>query len=110
MVDGAVGVRQLVTERDDGRDVGNLRGEHGPMLHGDAEGLADDFELPFDRGAPEGIAGVVFETFPLVKSANSPKGPSDARRLEAGCAPGQNPPSPALAIRVLTFALSGGRE
>lgn len=51
MVDGAVGVRQLVPKRNDGRDVRHLGGENGPMLHGDAEGLADDFELPFDAGA-----------------------------------------------------------
>jgi len=26
------------------------------MLHGDSEGLADDFKLPFDAGAKESIA------------------------------------------------------
>jgi len=62
MVDGAVGMRQLVPERNDGRDVGDLRGENRPMLHSDAEGLADDFELPLDRGTQEGIGGVVVET------------------------------------------------
>jgi hypothetical protein len=54
-------VGQLVPECDDGRDVGNLRGEHWAMLHGDAESLA---ELLFDRGAEESIVGVVFEAFP----------------------------------------------
>jgi hypothetical protein len=37
------------------------------MLHNDAEGLTDDFELPFDGGAQEGIGGVVFEAFPFRK-------------------------------------------
>jgi hypothetical protein len=31
------------------------------------EGLADDFELLFDRGGQEGIGGVVFEGFPFRK-------------------------------------------
>jgi hypothetical protein len=61
MVDGAVGVRELIPKRNDGTNVGDLRGENRPMLHSDAEGLADDLELPFDRGAQEGIGGVVFE-------------------------------------------------
>ena len=56
MVDGAVGVRQLIPERNDGGDVGDLRGENRPMLHSDAERLADDFELPFYRGAQEASA------------------------------------------------------
>ena len=40
MVDGAVGMRQLIPERNDGRDVGDLRRENRPMLHSDAESLA----------------------------------------------------------------------
>jgi hypothetical protein len=77
MVDGAVGVRQLVPERNNGRDVGNLRGENGPVLHGDTEGLADDFKLPFDGGAQESIRGVIFEALSSRKIRQQVTGDDD---------------------------------
>jgi hypothetical protein len=61
MVDGAVGVCQLVPEGNSGRDVGDLRGEHRPMLHRHAKRLADDFKLALNGGAQQRVRRVVFE-------------------------------------------------
>jgi hypothetical protein len=67
MVDRAVGVRQLVPERNDGWHVGNLGGESRPMLNSYTERLADDFELSLDGGAQEDLRRVVFVGLPSRK-------------------------------------------
>jgi hypothetical protein len=61
MVDGTVRMRQLVPERNDGREVRDLFGEIGLMVSDNAECLTDDLKLSLDRGAQESVGGVVVD-------------------------------------------------
>jgi hypothetical protein len=45
----------------------------------DAESLTDDFKLPFDGGAQQGIGGVVFETLPSRKVRQQKRRPRGKR-------------------------------
>jgi len=54
------------------------------MLHGDAEGLADDLELAFDAGAQEGIGVVVLEALPSRKVRQQVAGREDIQQPRPG--------------------------